>query len=354
MPRPVFAARPSQSCSAVDSRRAEARLIDNPLSMKLPASVIGLVICASRRVPAVAAERAARQHHDRPHLADQIPVGAGLVARRQDGGVSLGRLGQAGSLRRHAGPDAGGADRLPGRSRHPDVGRRRRSPGSRRTRFCFRRTACCGPCRRPRRSRRACRAASPMPATSRCRATASRSRSRAAGRSGWRRSTRKTQRPVTGLTPMTASNPVLSRDGQWIAFLSTGGGLPADPGLLPSTAIACASSATATASSPAARPNGGSASSRCPAATSRGFRPSEIRARCSSRPTDRCCGRKDRRTARRGRSRCGTPAAPCARCGRIRTSAGSRRPAATRRSSSRPTASRSRSSAIAAAGFTST
>jgi dipeptidyl aminopeptidase/acylaminoacyl peptidase len=44
---------------------------------------------------------------------------------------------------------------------------------------------------------------------------------------------RKTQRPVTGLNPMTASNPVFSRDGQWIAFVSNGAGLPADPGLLP-------------------------------------------------------------------------------------------------------------------------
>lgn len=44
---------------------------------------------------------------------------------------------------------------------------------------------------------------------------------------------RKTQRPVTGLTPMTASSPVFSRDSQWIAFTSGGGGLPADPGLLP-------------------------------------------------------------------------------------------------------------------------
>src|SRR4051812_36173204 len=43
---------------------------------------------------------------------------------------------------------------------------------------------------------------------------------------------RKTQRPVTGLTPMTASNPVFSRDGQWIAFVSSGQGLPADSGLL--------------------------------------------------------------------------------------------------------------------------
>ena len=43
---------------------------------------------------------------------------------------------------------------------------------------------------------------------------------------------RKTQRPVTGLTPMTATNPVFSRDGLWIAFLSNGSGLPADPGLL--------------------------------------------------------------------------------------------------------------------------
>src|SRR5579872_3933816 len=43
---------------------------------------------------------------------------------------------------------------------------------------------------------------------------------------------KKTQRPVTGLTPMTATNPVFSRDGQWIAFHSSGSGLPADPGLL--------------------------------------------------------------------------------------------------------------------------
>ena len=42
----------------------------------------------------------------------------------------------------------------------------------------------------------------------------------------------KTQRPVTGLAPMTARNPVLSFDGQWIAFVSTGPGQPADPGLL--------------------------------------------------------------------------------------------------------------------------
>src|SRR5207237_6370828 len=44
---------------------------------------------------------------------------------------------------------------------------------------------------------------------------------------------KKTQRPVTGLTPATASVPVFSRDGEWIAFVSSGGGLPADPGLLP-------------------------------------------------------------------------------------------------------------------------
>jgi len=44
---------------------------------------------------------------------------------------------------------------------------------------------------------------------------------------------RKTQRPVTGLAPQSASNPVFSRDGQWIAFASNGAGLPADSGLLP-------------------------------------------------------------------------------------------------------------------------
>jgi dipeptidyl aminopeptidase/acylaminoacyl peptidase len=43
---------------------------------------------------------------------------------------------------------------------------------------------------------------------------------------------RKTQRPVTGLSPMTATNPVFSRDGLWIAFTSNGSGLPADSGLL--------------------------------------------------------------------------------------------------------------------------
>jgi len=44
---------------------------------------------------------------------------------------------------------------------------------------------------------------------------------------------RKTQRPVTGLNPQTAAGPVFSRDGQWLAFTSGGGGLPPDPGLLP-------------------------------------------------------------------------------------------------------------------------
>lgn len=43
----------------------------------------------------------------------------------------------------------------------------------------------------------------------------------------------KTQRPVTGLAPMTVRNPVFSFDGQWLAFVSSGAGQPADPGLLP-------------------------------------------------------------------------------------------------------------------------
>ena len=43
----------------------------------------------------------------------------------------------------------------------------------------------------------------------------------------------KTQRPITGIAPMTARNPVFSFDGESIAFISTGAGLPADPGLLP-------------------------------------------------------------------------------------------------------------------------
>ena len=42
----------------------------------------------------------------------------------------------------------------------------------------------------------------------------------------------KTQRPVTGLNPATASAPVFSRDGQWLAFVSSGEGRPADSGLL--------------------------------------------------------------------------------------------------------------------------
>ena len=44
---------------------------------------------------------------------------------------------------------------------------------------------------------------------------------------------KKTQRPVTGLAPATAGNPVFSPDGEWIAFQSGGGGLPPDNGLLP-------------------------------------------------------------------------------------------------------------------------
>src|SRR5262245_26411407 len=43
---------------------------------------------------------------------------------------------------------------------------------------------------------------------------------------------RKTQRPVTGLQPMSASNPAFSRDNLWIAFTSTGSGPAPDPGLL--------------------------------------------------------------------------------------------------------------------------
>ena len=43
----------------------------------------------------------------------------------------------------------------------------------------------------------------------------------------------KTQRPVTGLAPMTVRNPVFSFDGEWLAFVSSGQGQPADPGLLP-------------------------------------------------------------------------------------------------------------------------
>jgi len=43
---------------------------------------------------------------------------------------------------------------------------------------------------------------------------------------------RKTQRPVTGLQPASASNPVFSRDGLWIAFVASGSGPQADPGLL--------------------------------------------------------------------------------------------------------------------------
>lgn len=43
----------------------------------------------------------------------------------------------------------------------------------------------------------------------------------------------KTQRPVTGLAPMTVRNPVFSFDGEWIAFVTSGTGQAADPGLLP-------------------------------------------------------------------------------------------------------------------------
>src|SRR5262245_43066924 len=43
----------------------------------------------------------------------------------------------------------------------------------------------------------------------------------------------KTQRPVTGLAPITVRNPVFSCDGEWLAFVTSGAGQPADPGLLP-------------------------------------------------------------------------------------------------------------------------
>ena len=43
----------------------------------------------------------------------------------------------------------------------------------------------------------------------------------------------KTQRPVTGLAPMSANNPVFSFDGEWLAFTSTSGGRPPDPDLWP-------------------------------------------------------------------------------------------------------------------------
>jgi len=43
----------------------------------------------------------------------------------------------------------------------------------------------------------------------------------------------KTQRPVTGLAPMSANNPVFSFDGEWLAFTSTSGGRPPDPDVWP-------------------------------------------------------------------------------------------------------------------------
>src|SRR4029079_19252745 len=41
------------------------------------------------------------------------------------------------------------------------------------------------------------------------------------------------QRPITGLAPMTVRTPVFSLDGESIAFVTSGAGQPADPGLLP-------------------------------------------------------------------------------------------------------------------------
>ncbi len=43
----------------------------------------------------------------------------------------------------------------------------------------------------------------------------------------------KTQRPVTGLAPATANNPVFSFDGEWLAFTSTSGSRPPDSDLWP-------------------------------------------------------------------------------------------------------------------------
>jgi Dipeptidyl aminopeptidases/acylaminoacyl-peptidases len=87
---------------------------------------------------------------------------------------------------------------------------------------------------------------------------------------------KKTQRPITGLAPMTATNPVFSRDGQWIAFLSSGTGLPADPGLLAFNGDRMRVVGNSNGVVAGGAPSGGSGLSRWPAAISRGFRLSAI------------------------------------------------------------------------------
>ena len=199
-----------------------------------------------------------------------------------------------------------------------------------------------------RRSRRASRAASPTPRNF----TLSRDRKLIAFTRGgqiWIASLDgKTQRPVTGLNPMTASSPVFSRDGQWIAFTSGGSGLPADPGLLPFNGDRMRVVGNS---------NGVVARRRDRAAAGRrvGGRRRHLVDPDRRQPERRAVHRRRialvggrigrRQDARRSRS--GAPAARRARCGRITTSDGSRRPAAIRRCSSRPTASRWRSSATA-------
>ena len=163
----------------------------------------------------------------------------------------------------------------------------------------------------------------------------------------------RTQRPVTALGPATASNPVFSRDGQWIAFASTGTGASPDPGLLPFNGdrmriVGNGNGVVA----------GGAVERRIGIVSVSGGDISWIPsvgnpARCSSRRTGRFCGRRVRRTARREPSGRGA-AARCERSGRIRTTAGFRRRRAIRRSAFRRTGSRSRSSATARGGFTCT
>ena len=166
---------------------------------------------------------AARQHHHRAHRRHQVPDQPGVVAGRHEGGVPLGRGGQAGPVRRHARQRAGGAHRLPGRSRPAAVRHRRVRLGvERRDPVRQGRPALDGvasprqgrrACRRRARRRRRVRAVAGSPARSRSSAAASiwvgigRGRHRAAA-----------DQSAGGAD---AGVPVFSADGRWLAFTAS-------------------------------------------------------------------------------------------------------------------------------------
>ena len=248
------------------------------------------------------------------------------------------------------GSAAGGADRLRRRSGPAAVGPRRLRLGRRTTRSCSARTASCGRCRRRQRQRRrGWPARWPTPAPSRCRRTARQIAFLRRGQiwlgnvaAGTRAAA---HQPAGGARRRRAG--VLG--GRPLARLHRHRAAASSPRTCRGTARWCARWRTVTrerrlgviaaqGGDVVVDPDGGRGQRR---AVRRRRRRSSIR---SCRPT-----------ARHARSRLTQRRRAAARAlARPRRASGCRRPIATSSCWSRPTASRSRSSATAAAGFTST